>query len=803
MATKKTNAKPKASNKKENKSQTTPESNVKAGEIVAICLIALSIFFGISIYSHNGGFLGEAICGILKGLFGYCAYLLPVIMAAAIICYLFMSNKKSIKSKMLLTAGAFLDLTAIFHMIFLGGADMELSEYYSFAQYRASGGLIGACPGKILTAFMGEVGANIVFYALFIILFICIFDISIVRVINGIYRFACGSVDRIKEDIAIVKEENQKEDAKTEADEEYYPPAHTEVKVDKRKVKKAEEEIKAVEERFDPMPNDITINTPDGKEIIRSNGEKEFIDREIDITEEPVQKEEEPKLTEQEKQELDCEIKREMETTAAEKSDTILQYTYPSVDLLSKPKPKTGGSTSDELQQNAKHLIETLHSFKVDAQVVEISQGPTVTRYEIKPAEGVKVSQITSLSKDIALSLAAEKDVMVAPVPGKPTIGIELANKNPSTVTLREVLESDEFKNHPSKLAVALGKDISGKPVIMDLAKMPHLLVAGATGAGKSVCINTLVVSLLYKADPNEVKLVMVDPKQVELGVYNGIPHLLIPVVKDPKKATGALGWAVSEMTERYSIFEKNNVRNIQGYNELMERNGTPEGKMPSIVIIIDEFADLMMVAPGDVENYVCRIAQLARAAGMHLVIATQRPVVKFITGNIKANVPSRISFMVASVRDSQTILDMGGAEKLIGRGDMLYMPVGETKPSRMQCAFVSDGEVKKIVEAVTGDYEAVYDKTVIEQLEAEEKYEPDGADPGDADELLPEALEMAVDSGTISTSLLQRRFRIGYNRAGSIIDQMEQRGIISGLDGNKPRQVLITREQYNEMLMK
>ena len=392
---------------------------------------------------------------------------------------------------------------------------------------------------------------------------------------------------------------------------------------------------------------------------------------------------------------------------------------------------------------------------------------------------------------------------MIAPVPGKSTIGIEIANANPSKVTLREVLESNEFKNHKSKLAVALGKDISGAPVIMDLAKMPHLLIAGATGAGKSVCINTLIVSLMYKADPNEVKLVMVDPKQVELGVYNGIPHLLIPVVKDAKKATGALSWAVQEMTERYSTFEKYNVRNIQGYNELMEAEGTPENKMASIVIIIDEFADLMMVAPGDVENYVCRIAQLARAAGMHLVIATQRPVVKFITGNIKANVPSRISFMVASAKDSMTILDMGGAEKLVGKGDMLYMPVGETKPARMQCAFVSDDDVKSVVAAVTENCEAVYDPTVIEQLEKEEEYAPDGEDPGDADELLPEAIEMAVDNGQISTSLLQRRFRIGYNRAGSIIDQMEARGIISGLDGNRPRQVLITREQYNEMLMK
>ena len=765
------------------------EISAKGGEIIAICIVTLSIFFAVSIYSHNGGVLGEALSSVLLGLFGYCAYLLPIIMVCAVCCYLFCSDKKAVKSKLILSFFAFLDLTAITHMIFAKNLNAELSQIYNNAQLQPSGGLIGAIPGKLMTSFMGNIGASILFYSIFLILLICIFNISVVRIINKIYQLIMGTASKIKEDIEIIKEENR-----IASEKEAMPVGHIEVKVDPKKVKEAEDEIRAVEGQFEAMPNDITINLPNGKEIIKTNGEKEFIDREIGVAEQG--------LSEEEKKKLDNEIKKEMENVAAEKSDFLMDYTFPSIDLLSKSKGKSTQVSSEELQKNAMQLVETLHSFKVDAQVIEISQGPTVTRYELKPAEGVKVNQITSLSRDIALSLAAEKDVMVAPVPGKTTIGIELANKNPSVVALRDVIESEEFKNHPSKLAVALGKDISGKPIIMDLAKMPHLLIAGATGAGKSVCINTLVISLMYKANPNDVKLIMVDPKQVELGVYNGIPHLLIPVVKDPKKATGALAWAVSEMTERYSLFERNNVRNIQGYNELMEKNGTPEGKMPSIVILIDEFADLMMVAPGDVENYVCRIAQLARAAGMHLVIATQRPVVKFITGNIKANVPSRISFMVASVRDSQTILDMGGAEKLIGKGDMLYMPVGETKPSRMQCAFVSDSDVKKVVEAVTSDFVPSYDENVIEQLEQEETYQGD-IDAGDCDELLPEAIEMAVDNGTISTSLLQRRFRIGYNRAGSIIDQMEQRGIISGLDGNKPRQVLISREEYNEMLMK
>ena len=786
MATKK--YKPKKSAAKQKKTASKSQKDMsRYYEITAICIIAISIFFGISIYSTGGGTIGEIVSKILTGLFGTSVYLLPIIMIASMIYFLFAEEKNMVSKKLIFTSVAFIDISALSHMIFVHDETLTLSDYFSYAQLHESGGIIGACLGEALKPFIGVAFTNVIFVAILVILTICIFNISVVKCINGIIKLIKGTANSIKEDIEIIKEENRKEkDA---------PVGHIEVEVDKEKVKHAREHIKSVEERYDVMPNDMTINMQNGKKFIKLNGTDELIEEE---------KAPEPTLSEQEKKQLDSEIKKEMEDVAAEKGDTILQYTYPAIDLLSAPKAKnTKADSSEDLQNNAKHLIETLHSFKVDAQVVEISQGPTITRYEIKPAEGVKVNQITSLSKDIALSLAAEKDVMVAPVPGKSTIGIELANKNPSVVSLREVIESEEFKNHPSKLAVALGKDISGKPIIMDLAKMPHLLIAGATGAGKSVCINTLVISLLYKADPNEVKLVMVDPKQVELGVYNGIPHLLIPVVKDAKKATGALGWAVNEMTERYSIFEKNNVRNIQAYNELMELNGTPEGKMPSIVILIDEFADLMMVAPGDVENYVCRIAQLARAAGMHLVIATQRPVVKFITGNIKANVPSRISFMVASAKDSLTILDMGGAEKLIGKGDMLYMPVGETKPCRMQCAFVSDSDVKKIVEAVSSGYEPSYDETVIEQLESEDKYSPDGDDPGDADELLPDAIEMAVDNGTISTSLLQRRFRIGYNRAGSIIDQMEQRGIISGLDGNKPRQVLITREQYNEMLMK
>ncbi len=745
--------------------------NNKNIEITAICLAALSIILFLCVYTGSAGALGTVVSKVFRGVFGVGAYIIPV-MVVAMVVHFFASKSVDKKRTYVLLSIALVDLLALSHVLFAYGQTFNSIYAYSHSNI-FSGGLIGAAIAIPLIGIMEKICTGVVLFAIFAILLVVVFNVSFTAMVGAVYR-------GIKKLFASAKEEADEISAEDKP---------------KRKVKTP---VASMDE-----DDDIPYPEPPPEREYWTPEELELVDTEpeINIYNDKTSEESSEKIeiSEDERQSLHDEIESEIA-----ESEEVIVYNYPSLDLLEAPDTSgSNGDMSKELRENATKLVETLKSFHVDAQVVEISCGPTVTRYEVKPAAGVKVNQITSLSKDIALKLAAKGGVMIAPVPGKSTIGIEIANANPSKVTLREVIESEEFKNHKSKLAVALGKDISGAPVIMDLAKMPHLLIAGATGAGKSVCINTLIVSLMYKADPSEVKLVMIDPKQVELGVYNGIPHLLIPVVKDAKKATGALSWAVQEMTERYSTFEKHNVRNIQGYNALMEEEGTPENKMASIVIIIDEFADLMMVAPGDVENYVCRIAQLARAAGMHLVIATQRPVVKFITGNIKANVPSRISFMVASAKDSMTILDMGGAEKLVGKGDMLYMPVGETKPARMQCAFVSDDDVKAVVAAVTENCEAVYDATVIEQLEKDDEYKPDGDDPGDADELLPEAIEMAVDSGQISTSLLQRRFRIGYNRAGSIIDQMEARGIISGLDGNRPRQVLITREQYNEMLMK
>ncbi len=475
-------------------------------------------------------------------------------------------------------------------------------------------------------------------------------------------------------------------------------------------------------------------------------------------------------------------------------------YEYPPVELLEQADIRETPDTRAADTRGAEKLIRTLDSFGVKAQVTGVVHGPAITRYEIQPAPGVKVSRIVSLVDDIALNMAAVGVRIEAPIPGKAAVGIEIANSEIATVHLRDVLEGEEFRRHKSMLAVALGKDIAGKRIIADLAKMPHLLIAGATGSGKSVCINTIIVSLIYRATPDEVRLILIDPKKVELSVYNGIPHLLVPVVTDPKKASGALNWAVTEMDERYRRFAELNVRDIRGYNE-RRPEGTPF--MPSIVVIIDELSDLMMVAPGEVEESIIRLAQLARACGIHLVIATQRPSVNVITGIIKANIPSRIAFAVSSQVDSRTILDAAGAEKLLGKGDMLFAPAGAGKPTRVQGCFVSDGDVSKVVEYVKDRSTTDYSEAVIAALEAEPDEKESIADQdtndADTDELLEQAVEMAVESGQASISMLQRRLRVGYARAGRLIDEMAKRGIIGQAEGAKPRQVLITRE---EMLM-
>ena len=489
------------------------------------------------------------------------------------------------------------------------------------------------------------------------------------------------------------------------------------------------------------------------------------------------------------------------------------EYRIPPLSLLQKGKAATGDS-SRELKETAMRLQQTLNTFGVKVTITDISQGPSVTRYELQPEQGVKVSKIVGLADDIKLNLAATDIRIEAPIPGKAAIGIEVPNKENMTVALRDLLESKEFQEFNSNIAFAVGKDIAGKTVVADIAKMPHMLIAGATGSGKSVCINTLIMSILYKAHPDDVKLIMVDPKVVELSVYNGIPHLLIPVVTDPKKASAALHWGVSEMEDRYRKFADYNVRDLKGYNKKIETMPVPEGeerpkKMPQIVIIVDELADLMMVCPGEVEESICRLAQLARAAGIHLIIATQRPSVDVITGLIKANMPSRVAFSVSSGVDSRTILDMNGAEKLLGKGDMLFYPQGYSKPARVQGAFVSDKEVSDVVDYLKNQTLGNVYNSYAEDIE--EKIKNIGSSGGssgsgsgggnDRDEYFEEAARFIIDKDKASIGMLQRVLKIGFNRAARIMDQLCEYGVVGEEEGTKPRKVLMSMEQFEQLL--
>ncbi len=480
----------------------------------------------------------------------------------------------------------------------------------------------------------------------------------------------------------------------------------------------------------------------------------------------------------------------------------VEDYTIPPVTILKEAKHNAAEDISGELNER---LVDTLRSFNVEASITDISRGPTVTRYELKPAAGIRISKITNLSDDIALNLAATHVRIEAPIPGKAAVGIEVPNNIKNGVSMRELIDTPEFYEQSSKLSAGLGKDIAGKCVYCDVSKMPHLLIAGTTGSGKSVCMNSIIVSILYRAKPDEVKFLMIDPKQVEFSKYIGIPHLLVPVVTDPRKAAGALGWAVSEMLQRYNKFSETGVRDIEGYNKYVAKHEDLE-PMPKICIFIDELADLMMAAPKEVEDSICRLAQMARAAGMHLVIATQRPSVDVITGLIKANISSRIALTVSSQIDSRTILDTGGAEKLLGRGDMLYNPIGASKPVRVQGCFISDEEVEDLCDFIKNQGETEYDESIQKEIEAKavtdkksSPFEGDGEAENNYDQLFEKAAEIVIETGQASTSFLQRKLSVGYARGAKIIDQLQEYGVIGAPEGSKPRQVLMTKQMWLE----
>ena len=820
-------------------------------EVILWIIVAVSLLLFISNMGF-GGVVGRGVSHVLFGLFGLMAYVLPVLLLVG--SFFAVSNKGNMHASVKLVAGtAFAVFMCMFMSLAISSGEVldPLQAFTYCADRKNGGGIIGGFLAFYLVKAFGFIGSYIIDI---IVLIVCLVLITEKSALKGmqkggqkVYESAKENNERYKEyrEYKAQERQNRRMDHKVSG-----VSIDTKIEGKKSKNKKSDElgEITDTQElpkvkkadkialSADPQEafaNDISKVEPVFAGEIFPSAEPvisgDFVEDDVSLA-----KEEVPPVSAKEKVESPAPVqeqpavkaaKKKVKPSEAEVSDGIAdvvqemeqmqplehKYVYPPIDLLKAGTGKKSANTESQLRETANKLQQTLKTFGVNVTVTNISCGPAVTRYEIQPEMGVKVSKIVGLADDIKLNLAAADIRIEAPIPGKAAVGIEVPNKENVMVAFRDLIDSKEFKESKSKISFAVGKDISGKTKVTDIAKMPHLLIAGATGSGKSVCINTIIMSILYKADPNEVKLLMIDPKVVELSVYNGIPHLMIPVVTDPKKAAGALNWAVAEMTERYEKFAEANVREINGYNAKVDSIEVPEGqerpqKMPQIVIIVDELADLMMVASNDVEQAICRLAQLARAAGIHLVIATQRPSVNVITGLIKANMPSRIAFAVTSGVDSRTILDMNGAEKLLGKGDMLFDPQGSPKPVRVQGAFVSDEEVSAVVEFITqNNAPAQYSDHVQKKMEDLQSSgnngsvaisDNDGADDG-KDSYFSEAAKIIVDKEKASIGMLQRYLKVGFNRAARIMDQLEEAGIVGPEEGTKPRKVLMTKEEY------
>lgn len=812
-------------------------------KIWGIIFLAVGIFLVITTQLNTTGTFGNAIHSLVFGLFGLMAYALPYYFIALALC-LFLRKMQHINGRTTFFSFLIFVMLCILNSYrYLDETNIQLSisairEFFNGGIQLRNGGVFGMWLGGLIVKLLGKPGL--------IIFAVAVIAISVLLVADTPISKYLGKKREQREEKTILREmltEKREAQAKTVPEESGVPiitPSHSVPQVKDPLAFPMEE---GARQNF--MQNlegadfgeSIVTNTGFGLDGGNASGAglglglsggfaspenaaaapNPFMDdfMSVDsVTTEPMGLNAEPEkvsaLSTPAATENIKEIRKENTPTALDNTEMALQaeenlakkipatsYVFPPVDLMKKPRAKQMQMNEHQLQQKAALLENTLQNFHVDARVLNVTQGSSVTRYEVQPAVGVKVSSITKLADDIALNLRAKSIRIEAPIPGKAAVGIEVENEKPDMVSIRELIDSKEFRNAASKISFAVGKDISGRNVIANLKEMPHLLIAGATGSGKSVCINTIITSLLYKASPDEVKLILIDPKVVELGNYNGIPHLLVPVVTDPKKAAAALNWAVNEMTQRYKFFAEESVKDLDSYNELMRANQEPDKVLPKIVIIIDELADLMMVAPSQVEESICRLAQLARAAGMHLIVATQRPSVDVVTGLIKANIPSRIAFSVSSQVDSRTILDVGGAEKLLGKGDMLYSPVGENKPLRIQGPYISDSETARIIDFVKKQGESTYDESVVQTIETPEKSQYGEV----SDELTEDAIAFILKQKKASVSMLQRRFRIGYNRAASIIDEIEARGIISPADGSKPRQVLYTEEEYYDAI--
>ena len=855
--TKRGPGRPPGSKNKNTKGKTASKANAKAkaqeiqakknadkrviDEIWAIITIAIGAFLVVASFTGGAGKLGEMIALGLKGLFGFMAYVLPLyLILFGILLFARQTSHFSVKTIVLLFV-MLLMLCTMNSIRFIEPEKIiwsmeDVKGFYVSGEKLLSGGFFGMLLGSVLIMWLGKGGCWIFTVVVTIICLLLIINTPVSRFFEKI-----GS--KIEERKLI--KEHAHLDMDTEDEQGIQTvmnnlPGTQSAQAGQKRIgsefrdtpRPASHEIKIVssgqpqDEYIPPSHTARPVSSEKKNSILKYMNDDSLFGRQKSSTtglEDKTQTEEgfgldnmaagaaaagtaaAAGMISQGVYDRDVPDKlsnkeaREAMLTAEEMNphQTVKKYKKPPISLLER---SSGGARTNNslLASKARKLEETLRNFHVDARVVQVTQGPTVTRYEIQPAVGVKVNSIVRLADDIALNLEAKSIRIEAPIPGKAAVGIEVENDNVTMVRLREIIDSDEFRNSKSKITFAVGRDISGKAIVADLKAMPHLLIAGSTGSGKSVCINGIITSLLYKANPDEVKLILVDPKVVELGNYNGIPHLLIPVVTDPSKAAAALNWAVAEMTDRYKKFAEEGVRDLESYNEYVKANEEPEKAMAQVVIIIDELADLMMAAPSQIEESICRLAQMARAAGMHLIVATQRPSVDVITGVIKANIPSRIAFAVSSQVDSRTILDMQGAEKLVGKGDMLFNPMGMGKPIRVQGAFVSDSEVHKVIDFVKSqvDSNASYNEDILTRIER-----TNGAEKSeDTDELLPEAIELVVRSGQASVSMLQRRFRIGYNRAARIVDMMEARGIIGPQDGSRPRQVLMTEEELERL---
>ncbi len=762
-------------------------------DLFGVLLIVVSIYFYISLLSESSGFVGSGIKSVLLGILGLGAYVFPLMITILGIAFIYMKGDIKLNHKyfafVLFTFAMLISLYLItLNQMDFAFADPTWTDHITYAytlgqgDHPVGGGALGAVIGYAFVLLFGKAGSIAITLGLFLISVLVFTETSVKVVLDFIKSSFMKLMGLLKGQIKS-KNEQRKAVAKADKHQEEEPFINSEL------VKGEQERIHEMDKKIRIL--DFTKNFDSNFKVSPAEAQPEKT-KPSNVTEFEAIKGKSVKDK--------AEKKTEKEETAPAIVPEMRHYSgyiLPPTNLLNMNTDGKAVNTKKEVMNNVRVLEETLGNFGVSAKVSQVSVGPAITRYELSLSPGVKVSKIVGLSDDISLGLAAAGIRIEAPIPGKSAVGIEVPNKDVTMVYLREVLESEEYKSSKSKLAFGIGKDVAGADIVADLAKMPHLLIAGATGSGKSVCINTLIASILYKATPDEVKLLMIDPKVVELSIYKNIPHLLIPVVTDPKKAAGALNWAVVEMTERYKKFAANNVRDITGYNAI---NSEGVEKMPQIVVIIDELADLMMVSPGDVEDSICRLAQMARAAGIHLVVATQRPSVDVITGLIKANIPSRISFAVSSQVDSRTILDMGGAEKLLGKGDMLFYPVGESKPLRVQGAFVAEKEIEKLVNYIKEQVPPSYNDEImknLEQVDDEENVEYDE----EADELLPTAIEMVVESGQASIMMLQRRLRVGYSRAARLIDQMEERGVIGGHEGSKPRKVLMSKDELNQMM--